>query len=133
METDMDKIRKLIEVANSLDAKGLIKEAELIDSILRKIAMDSFDDEDFEPSDSELQAIELGLYDPVEEDKRSTLQRMLAKLQREMEIFGIAISEGRMEESDWEVYLDIQKDLSAIIEEADRSAREDEGAYKYSS
>jgi len=129
----MDKIRKLIEVANSLDAKGLIKEAELIDSILRKIAMDSFDDEDFEPSDSELQAIELGLYDPVEEDKRSTLQRMLAKLQREMEIFGIAISEGRMEESDWEVYLDIQKDLSAIIEEADRSAREDEGAYKYSS
>tara|TARA_B100001094_G_scaffold333431_1_gene412120 strand:+ start:7426 stop:7827 length:402 start_codon:yes stop_codon:yes gene_type:complete len=48
-------IKELITIANSLDEKGLKKEADYLDSIIKK-AMNSFDDEG--PSDAELDAIE---------------------------------------------------------------------------
>ena len=49
-------IKDLIAIANSLDEKGLKKEADYLDSIIKN-AINTFDD-DYEPTDAELDAIE---------------------------------------------------------------------------
>lgn len=59
-------IKDLITIANSLDEKGLKKEADYLDSIIKN-AINSFDDDYEEPTDEQLYAIEEEL-EGVEED-----------------------------------------------------------------
>ena len=57
-------LKELIKLANSLDAKGFKKEADDLDKIITKLAI-NWDEEDWGPSDEELKEI-------MEEEKKIT-------------------------------------------------------------
>jgi hypothetical protein len=106
-------LKELIRIANSLDEKGLAEEASVLDGIISKASW--FDEEG--PSDQELSAMELGVYDPVGEDAKESLYERLEQVNLELGLFGSAISDGEMEEADWETYLEIKTELEGLVAE----------------
>jgi hypothetical protein len=126
----MKYLKELIVIANKLDSKGLTEEASLLDGLITRASKKRaqapyyWPEDEEGPSDTELRSMELGLYDPVGEDVKESLYERLSRVRREMEVFGIAISDGEMTEEDWATYLEIQKDLSEVLREMGKSDME---------
>lgn len=136
----MKALIKLISIANRLDQKGLRKEADQLDRVIRKMAqswphddadMDDADmDMDFEkyespfagfddetdieePSDEELMAMEQGL-DPFEADDLEDLRARLQTLTDEMQIFTESLLEGSLDAEDFAVFDDIKNEFIEV-------------------
>ena len=136
-------LRKLGRLATMLDQKGNTKAASKVEAAMRKLADEFGNDEELmsdeewakheeewenrdskfpdlpdfgeeEPSDAELQAMELGMYEPFEAENKKALQDRLKELEMEMDFFAEAISDGKMTGEDFEKLKGIQAELSEI-------------------
>jgi len=70
-------LKELINLANSLDERGFKKEADDLDEIVTKLAMD-WDDEDWGPSDEELRKIREEEKEIAEEAEAVSAEEILA-------------------------------------------------------
>jgi hypothetical protein len=123
----MGYLSELVSLANELDLKGLTKEAGILDELISK-ASEGYDPWEEGPSDEELRSMELGILDPVEEDRKKGLYERLNHLNTELSMFGAAISDGKMQDADWNSFMDIKAELAELLkemEEEDEAPLED--------
>ena len=112
----MGYLNELVSLANELDLKGLVEEASILDELISKASGD-YDPWEQGPSDEELRSMEFGILDPVEEDRKEGLYERLTHLNTELSMFGTAISDGKMQDADWNTFMDIKAELAELLKE----------------
>lgn len=112
----MGYLSELVSLANELDQKGLVNEAGILDELITKASAD-YNPWEAGPTDEELRSMELGILDPIAEDRKESFHERLSLLNEELSMFGLAISDGEMQDADWETFEGIKTDLAQLLRE----------------
>jgi len=118
-------LKKLANMVQELKTANRTKEAELVQDALNSIIANWE-----EPTDEELMSMELGLYEPFEEElnPERILEQRFQKLQTEMNLFQEAARDGKLTPEDLETYQQIQTEFAELMMLATSSSPSEEEA-----
>ena len=144
----MKNLIRLITIANKLDKRGLNKEADALDYIIKKVSQhdkedveDGFGDSELNrllseyedensiegPSDAELGAIEQGV-NVFRGEEDNAYDELLKKLEMEMVLFSDSLGKGMLNAEDLENFELIKEEL-ADVRDIIRQRKEDTSSF----